>query len=224
MLFGCAAKIGFIFVNYFSMHSGNHYSFKEVVFWTRRDIFALLIVASVPTILYKLLGWTWLVLLWLPIALLGAAVAFVVGFKNNASYDRIGEAPRIWGSIINRGRTLAIMSRDFITNRHAQKPLDELGLRQIHSEIYHRHFVGLTAFYFQLREARQWEAIYKKHNTEYQNRWFRVEEHDHQLADLIKPYLSPTEYKLVMRKGNKAAQLIALQSAHLKRIRSSRWS
>lgn len=202
----------------FFMNSGNHYSFKEVVFWTRRDIFALLIVASIPTILYKVLGWTWLALPWLPIALLGTAVAFVVGFKNNASYDRMWEARRIWGSIINSSRTLAIMSRDFITNRHAQKPLDEAGLRQIHLEIYHRHFAWLTALRFQLREARQWEAIYKKHNAEYKNRWFRVEEHDHQLADVIKPYLSATEYELVMRKGNKAAQLIALQSAHLKRL------
>jgi hypothetical protein len=31
----------------------------------------------------------WLLLPWLPIALLGTAVAFVVGFKNNASYGKL---------------------------------------------------------------------------------------------------------------------------------------
>ncbi|MBK8583498.1 MAG: hypothetical protein IPL86_17320 [Flavobacteriales bacterium] len=38
---------------------------------------------------------------WLPIALVGTAVAFLVGFKNNASYGRMWEARMAWGSIGN---------------------------------------------------------------------------------------------------------------------------
>ncbi len=83
------------------MHTGNNYSFKEVIFWTRRDLFTLLIISALPTMLYYFMEWKWLALPWLPIALLGTAVAFVVGFKNNASYDRMWEARKIWGSIVN---------------------------------------------------------------------------------------------------------------------------
>lgn len=97
------------------MHTGKRYTFKEVILWTRRDILQLIIIAAVPTTLYQLLNWKWLTLPWLPVALLGTAVAFVIGFKNNASYDRLWEARRIWGSITNFSRSwvlwLGIMSQ-----------------------------------------------------------------------------------------------------------------
>jgi putative membrane protein len=58
----------------------------------------------------------------LPIALLGTAVAFVVGFKNNASYDRLWEARRVWGAIVNASRTWGLMARDYVSDRHATSP------------------------------------------------------------------------------------------------------
>ena len=198
------------------MHIGNNYKFKEVLFWTRRDIFVLLIIATIPTLAYQLLNCHWLALPWLPIALLGTAVAFVVGFKNNASYDRLWEARRIWGGIVNTSRSWSIMVRDYITTRHAKEPVSESEVSAIHRVIYDRHFAWLTALRFQLREPKSWEAIYKPHNAEYKNRWFTVEEHENKMSDALKPYLSDKEFQSVMSKTNKAAQIIALQSQHLK--------
>lgn len=83
------------------MHSGKNYSLKEVLFWTRRDIYFLLSISAIPTLLYIFLDWKWLSIPWLPIALLGTAVAFAVGFRNNASYDRMWEARKAWGAIVN---------------------------------------------------------------------------------------------------------------------------
>ena len=201
------------------MHSGKYYSFGEVLHWTRKDIYALLIISAVPTSCYILLGWTWLVIPWLPIALLGTAVAFVVGFKNNATYDRLWEARKIWGSITNGSRSFGIMVRDFITNQHASHPISGEELARIRATIFNRHFAWLTALRFQLREPRTWEAIYKPHNAEYKNKWFRVVEHDHQLADHLKQYLSEAEFEQVMRTSNRAAQILALQSSHFKKLR-----
>lgn len=203
------------------MHTGNTYTIKEVLIWTRRDIYMLLAIATIPVVLYKVLGWTWLALPWLPIALLGTAVAFVVGFKNNASYDRMWEARRIWGAIVNGSRSWGIMVKDYVTNSHAKQPITDDELNAIHLELYNRHFAWLTALRYQLREAKAWEAIYKVHNQEYKNRWFKVDEHEHKLADALKPYLSEIEYNEVMQKSNKAAQIIALQSSHLKRLKES---
>ena len=40
----------------------------------------MLIIATVPTILY-VIGWKFIGLPWQPVAILGTAVAFIVGFK-----------------------------------------------------------------------------------------------------------------------------------------------
>lgn len=200
------------------MHVGRGYTFEEVIKWTRRDIIQLLIVAAVPTILFILFRWKWLQLPWLPIALIGTAVSFVVGFKNNATYDRLWEARRIWGSITNNSRTWGIMVRDYVTNQHAKNKLTNEELKTIHLELYNRHFAWLTALRFQLREGKPWEAINLKHNQEYKNKFFTVEEHNKQLPEVLKNYLSEEEFQIVMSKSNKAAQILSLQSVQLKKL------
>lgn len=172
------------------MHAGRNYTFKEVLYWTRMDILELLGIAAVPTLCYKLLGWTWLALPWLPIALLGTAVAFVVGFKNNASYDRMWEARKAWGAIVNASRGWGIMLKDYITNKHAAHPLCENELRAIKIGFVNRHFAYLTALRYSLREHRAWEAITKKHNAEYKDKWFSVPEQPGDLRNDLSVYLS----------------------------------
>lgn len=200
------------------MHSGKNFSFQEVMFWTRRDIYSLLLIGAVPTFCYEVLGWTWLSIPWLPIALLGTAVAFVVGFKNNASYDRMWEARRAYGAIVNASRSWGILVKDFITNEHAKTPLNQDELTAIKHQLISRHFAWLTALRHQLREARVWEAIYKKHNQEYKDKWFSVHEHKHDMKHDLVNYLSTEELEDVLSKSNKAAQIIALQSAQLKKL------
>jgi ion channel-forming bestrophin family protein len=200
------------------MHAGKNYSFKEVVFWTRRDLFSLLVIATIPSVCYKILGWTWLSIPWLPIALLGTAVAFVVGFKNNASYDRMWEARKAWGAIVNASRGWGIMVKDYVTNKHAVTPLSEQELHALKTKFINRHFAWLTALRFNLREPRAWEAIYKKHNAEYKEKWFSVEEHNGDLRTELEKYLSKEELEAVLTKTNKAAQILAIQSLELRKL------
>lgn len=200
------------------MHTGKNYRFKEVVFWTRRDLFSLFIISLVPTFCYIQLGWKWLALPWLPIALIGTAVAFVVGFKNNASYDRMWEARRIWGSIVNSSRAWGVLVRDYISNSHAKNPLTTNEINDIKKNMIYRHFAWLTALRFQLREKREWEAIYKKHNAEYKNKWFKVHEHENKINEHVKPFLNEEEYQILCKKSNKAAQLLSNQSEEIKKL------
>lgn len=200
------------------MHAGKKFSLKEVLFWTRKDIFFLLFIAFIPTFCYAVLDLKFLSIPWLPIALLGTAVAFMVGFKNNASYERMWEARKAWGAIVNASRSWGIMVRDYISNKHALQPLSEKELETIRLQLIHRHFAWLTALRFQLRESKVWEAINKKHNQEYRNRWFRVEEHNGTMETELHKYMPPEDIKQIMPKSNKAAQIIALQSAQLKEL------
>lgn len=68
------------------MYTGLTYPVGQLLSWTRRDLVRHVAIATLSTAAYTWLGWRWLAVPWLPIALLGTAVAFVVGFKNNASY------------------------------------------------------------------------------------------------------------------------------------------
>lgn len=198
------------------MHAGKNYSFFEVLFWTRRDLMFLVIVSAIPTSCYVLLDWKWLAIPWLPIALLGTAVAFAVGFRNNASYDRTWEARKAWGAIVNFSRAWGMMINDYVTNQHATTKLSADELRTEKLKLTHRHFAWLTALCHQLREPRVWEAIYKKHNQEYKDKWFKVKEHGTKVEHELAQYISAEEVQFIMSKTNKAAQILALQSAQLK--------
>lgn len=200
------------------MHAGKNFSFKEVIFWTRRDIYFLLVVSAIPTFCFEVLELKWLAVPWLPIALLGTAVAFVVGFKNNASYDRMWEARRIWGAIVNASRSWGIMTKDYVSNKHAIKKLSNEELNKIKLKLIYRHLAWLTALRFQLREAKPWEAIYKKHNQEYKNKWFKVHEQNHKLEHELEKYLSKDEIQYIMSKSSKPTQIMAMQSEHLKEL------
>lgn len=200
------------------MHSGKHYSFIEVITWTRRDIYMLLVISFIPAFLYEVLGWKWISIPWLPIALLGTAVAFVVSFKNNASYDRMWEARRAWGSILNASRSWGIMVKDFVTNHQAAGQLPDAELEQVKLQLINRHVAWLTALRYQLREPRVWEAIYETHNQEYQKKWFHVAEHKGDLKEQLLKYLSADEVEALMKKSNKAAQLISKQSDYLRTL------
>ena len=110
------------------------------------------------------------------------------------------------------------MVKDYVSNQHANEKLTDEPLKDVHQQLYYRHLAWLTALRFQLREKRSWESVYKAHNLEYKDKWFRIDEHNQKLEDAIKPYLSTDEYDQVISKTNRATQINALQSSHLRRL------
>jgi putative membrane protein len=190
------------------MHVGNHYKISEFLLWTRRDIYVLLILATIPTVLFQVFDLKWLAIPWVPVALVGTAAAFIVGFKNTQTYNRLWEARQIWGSIVNTSRTWGIMTKDFVK-------ADKSDIEQI---IY-RHCAWLTALRFQLRKPQSWENSNKKYNIEYRY-YYSVPEWESKLEEEFKKYLSEEEHNYVLGKKNRATQLIALQSKHIKTLRA----
>ena len=168
--------------------------------------------------LYETLNWKWLVIPWLPIALIGTAAAFIIGFKNNATYDRLWEARQIWGAIVNLSRTWGIMVRDFVTDKHVLQPMSKEELRSIHKKMIYRHIAWLTALRFQLRQKREWENMDKSYNAEYRNKWFKVQELQLDLGEELKKFLVEEERSYILSKSNRATHLISLQSVQLKEI------
>ena len=199
------------------MHVGKKFSLGEALLWTRRDIYKFLVLATIPVILYDQLHWKWLSLPWLPIALIGTAVAFLVGFKNNATYDRLWEARKIWGAIVNSSRTWGIMTMDFVTNKHATMKLSDDDLKRVHQRIIYRHLGWITALRFQLRQSRSWESMTHSYNKEY-SKLYSVPEYETKMEDILSTFLSEDELKQILKKKNAATQIIVHQSKELKEL------
>lgn len=191
------------------MHIGRHYTLKEFLVWTRRDIYRLVILAVVPVILFTVLGLRWLAIPWVPVALVGTAAAFIVGFKNTQSYNRLWEARQIWGSIVNTSRTLGLMVNDFVD---ADK--------ETRKQIILRHCAWMNALRFQLRKPQPWETAFLPHNREF-SRFYTVPEWKADVDETLAPYLIPDEHLYIAGKKNRATQLIALQGKHLAALKKN---
>ncbi len=199
------------------MHVGRNFGLGEAIIWTRRDILKFIVIAAVPTVIYEVFNFSWIGLPWLPIALIGTAVAFLIGFKNNATYDRLWEARKIWGGIVNSSRTWGIMSMDFVSNRHAQPPLSPDELHTVKQRLIYRHMAWITALRFQLRQPKDWENMNKKHNAEYQ-KLYPVPEWQSNLEDELEQFMDKQEMEEVLRKKNRATQILAIQSNDLAQL------
>lgn len=194
------------------MNIGSYYKLQHFIPWTRMKILYMIGVSIVPTGLYYFLDWTWLGIPWVPVALVGTAAAFIAGFRNTQTYNRLWEARQIWGAIVNSSRTWGIMVKDFVRSGN----LDEE--KELHRQLMYRHFAWLTALRFQLRESRSWENIKtKSYNKEYLNYYLVPEWECGVEVELVK-YLNEEELKLILSKKNRAAQLIALQSSQLRKL------
>lgn len=98
--------------------------------------------------LYAFAGLHFLRTPFLPIATLGTAVAFYVGFKNNAAYERFWEGRKIWGGVVNASRTWG----NFVVNY--VRPGDESEeAQQLRATLIHRHLAWVNALRLQLRKT-----------------------------------------------------------------------
>ncbi|QIH32718.1 bestrophin family ion channel [Sphingobacterium sp. DR205] len=187
------------------MYIGRTYKITEFLFWTRRNLFLLLLISIVPVLMYELLGLQWLVVPWPIVAFLGTATAFVVGFKNQQTYNRTWEARDIWGLKIGMSRAWAIMCRDFIKDR------------DIAREIAFRHLAWLTLLRYELRSKRAWENIDKSYNREYAS-FYTIPEREIALSTVLQKYIRHEELEEVISSSNPLTQLMSLQSAALARL------
>ncbi|MGH1517804.1 bestrophin family protein [Chryseobacterium sp. JK1] len=185
------------------MHSGKRFGAREFIVWTRRSIYALTLLSAIPTVLY-FFGWKFLSVPWQPIAIMGTAVAFIVGFKNNASYSRLWEARQIYGAIINDSRSFGYILRDALISKDPDTV----------NQMFLRHYSWLTALRFQLREPRAWENMGTVQFDEYSKK-YDIPERLTKLDEELEKYLSDDELKYILSKKNRATQLMAAQSKQL---------
>lgn len=161
---------------------------------------------------------------WLPVSVVGTAVAFYVGFKSNQAYDRMWEARKIWGGIVNDSRSWGMMIDGFISNHFTDKKVSDEELKSIKKRLIHRHIGWIYAHRSQLLIPTPWEHISQGGHTAktakfYQEKFGVGLLGDQTTKSELNQYLPHEEYDRLINYKNTATQIINEQSRDLKDLR-----
>ena len=199
------------------MYTKKVYRTFDMAMWTRFETLLFFVIIMVFVSLYYFLDLEWLKIPWTPLAVIGTAVAFVIGFQNNAAYGRIWEARKIWGGVVNTSRTFGMFIQDMVSNEHAKVALSEGEIKHEVKTLTYRHIAWMTALRHAMRAERPWETVLN-HKT---NREWDVlpPEKTTKLEDDLKPLLSDQDMEYVLSKDNKQTAILYLQSHHLRKLK-----
>lgn len=154
----------------------------------------------------------------LPVGIIGTAVAFYVGFKNNSSYDRLWEARRIWGGIVNMSRNWAAGVLGFV-GADGNTSVEAAELKGIQRTLILRHLAWMNALRHGLLAPRSWEHA----------RAFDRKDRAEIMRDLNAPpletelarFLDADAMREALAFRNPAMQLITAQTQHLRALHAA---
>ena len=145
---------------------------------------------------------------WQPVSVIGIAVAFYLGFKNNSSYDRSWEARKIWGGIVNNSRSLGAAVISFVSGSNQEN---------IRKELLYRHIAWITALRHQLRLSKEWE------HTEDRIKGLYIptvcEDYNKKLRNELSRLISKQELDSLEGKSNFATQIMKIQSHRFQELK-----
>ncbi len=193
------------------MYVKRNYGFLMTLNWSKKPFIIGFIYSGFICMLSYLLNIT-IVLPWQPISVVGIAVAFYLGFKNNSSYDRTWEARKIWGGIVNSSRSFGAAVTSFVNGPNQEA---------IRQELIYRHLAWITALRYQLRLSRSWEHTEERINTLFSAEV--CETYNSNLDKELSNFLSPEELAEIDQKSNKATQILKIQSQRLQELRNQEY-
>ncbi len=171
--------------------------------------------ATIVFLIYRFTGAEIIRIPFLPIATIGTAVAFYVGFKNNSAYERFWEGRKIWGGIVNASRTWANAVMTYVLPAD-QGPEASL----IRQRLIYRHLAWINALRLQLRKT---SRLYNKPVRSTRIRLDRHKKHmRNDWDEEVSPFLSAEEHQTVSAKANPATHLVRKQGQELAELLTNR--
>lgn len=198
------------------MHTGKRYSLSRTLRWSSRDVIVPFVYACAIVAAYDLAGFKLLSIPTLPMSLIGVAVAFYLGFKNNASYDRLWEGRKIWGAIVNASRSWAYGVRDLVCLDHGAQG-DQATLDDWHQRLVRRHVAWMDALRHQLRQVKSWEHSGPAFDALRKNSG--VVEYQESLLEVLSANVGQEEAERAVSQINPALYLLSQQSRDLAQLR-----
>ena len=208
------------------MISTKTFSLKQIISFTGHHIIWIVIWCTAAALLYKYVDMRYLVIPWLPLSVIGTAVAFYLGFKNNSAYDRMWEARKIWGAIVNSSRAWGSSIKGFVGNLFRDDELSHEEIHDIRKRLIYRHVGWLYALRSQLLVITEWEhanqgGLIGKTAKRYRKQ-FGVGLIDDQVTKSeLHQFLPKEEYDKLINCKNTATQIIDRQSEELAELRAN---
>lgn len=202
-----------------------NFPFKSIMRFSGGHIIWLSLFAILSVVFYEIAGFKWLAIPWLPVSLIGTAVAFYVGFKNNSAYDRMWEARKIWGAIVNDSRSWGIGIKHFLSDYFTREELSDSKLQNFKKSLIYRHIAWLYVLRYQLLKPTPWEHVNagihigkttKRRIRNYGIGTLKDDIHENNISGL----LSANDIGQLELAKNQATRLIDMQAAELKDMRN----
>lgn len=130
------------------MYVQKHIGWRVIWAYSWKDLLIFGIYDFTLAALHGPLGMTWLDIPWQMVSILGIAVSFYVGLKNSSSYNRFWEARQLWGGVVNRSRSWAILV--LASTRPARNTLTPEQISHQHRLVY-RQIAWVNALRLHLR-------------------------------------------------------------------------
>lgn len=201
---------------------GRTFRVKVVLYFSWKMALGSALLAAGVWAAYDLAGWTFVSIPFLPVATIGTAVAFYVGFKNNSSYDRLWEARRIWGAINNASRSWAVSVLELVGHRQAAG--EPAAVREAARELVMRQIAWVNALRIQLRRP---SALNASHADLPQikavQRFVEQTEGCSANLDRVLDEFVPADGAALRGQGNAALHLLHRQAAALAELKRRKW-
>ncbi len=204
------------------MISKRGFAFRVIFRWSYHILLGILVYNTLVAAVYHY-GIMHISMPWIPVSILGTAVAFYVGFKNNQSYDRMWEARKVWGSITNDSRSFAAAVMYMVSNS-PDTQYTEKQLLEIRKRLIYRQIAWLYKLRKQLLVPTDWEHSSQRGFVGWRSRKGRlkygigrVAEEEERLNML--DFLSVEEMNSLSTKKNKAVHVLAFQTEDLVKLR-----
>lgn len=207
------------------MYVNKNFTFKSIMNFTGGHLVWLTAWAVFVVCLHHFFHDYWIDIPWLPLSVIGTAVAFYIGFKNNSAYDRLWEARKIWGAIVNSSRMWAATVRGFVTTQFSKEEVSDEELQSIHRRLIYRHIAWLYTLRSQLLIPTSWEHINQhrliKEATIKRRKRFGIGLFEDEITEQeLTSCLMGDEIDKILDFQNSATQIIDYQSQDLKDLRS----
>jgi len=184
---------------------------RIILYFAWKDVLFSTILSAGVVLAYKLGATHALAIPFLPIATVGTAVAFYVGFKNNASYERLWEARKIWGEFTNLSRAIASYLIAVARTAEGKKATN----RFVYRQIAYANMLRLL-----LRRKNVWDDSHAY--TLMASKCFANRPYEEEAAEVLRTFCADQAAD-VLTKLNAPSYILGLQMSELARFQKERW-
>lgn len=207
------------------MYVNKNFKWSRVLRFSGPHLAYITAWAVFVTAVFHFFHFEWFAIPWLPISVIGTAVAFYIGFKNNQAYDRLWEGRKIWGAIVNSSRMLGASIRAYVGNQFRDNPRTEEEIHEIHRRLLYRHVAYLYTLRSQLLIPTPWEHVSQpgavgKVTRQRMEEWGTGLYADAVTQEELKAMLPECELDRMINYRNTATQIIDQQSQDLAALRA----